>query len=115
MTVWTAIHELLTDPDRLEDAAKRHLAAAQHAKPQNADQRATIARRLDELDLEEIGVIRTHAQPQISDAQLTTTLDQISDERSNLRDHLDKITAWEKRAGAAGALLSQLKAIAADA
>jgi len=82
---------------------------------QNADQRATIARRLDELDLEEVGVIRTHARDQISDAQLATTLDQISDERSNLRDHLDKITAWEKRAGAVGSQLAQLKAIAADA
>jgi DNA invertase Pin-like site-specific DNA recombinase len=115
VTVWDAIHDLLTDPARLADAAKRHLAAAQHAKPQNADQRASIARRLDELDLEEVGVIRTHARDQITDAQLATTLDQIRDERASLRDHLDKITAWEKRAGAAGAQLTQLKAIAADA
>lgn len=29
--VWEARHRLLTDPGRLEDAATRHLAAAQHA------------------------------------------------------------------------------------
>ena len=115
MTVWTAIRELLTDPDRMQDAAKRHLAAAQHAKPQNADQRAAIARRLDDLDLEEVGVIRTHARDQISDTQLATTLDQLSDERTNLRNHLDTITTWERRSGAASNHLAQLKALAADA
>jgi DNA invertase Pin-like site-specific DNA recombinase len=115
VTVWDAIHDLLTDPARLEDAAKRHLAAAQHAKPQNADQRASIARRLDELDLEEVGVIRTHARDQITDTQLATTLDQITDERASLRDHLDTITAWERRSGAASNHLTQLKALATDA
>ncbi|NQV06930.1 recombinase family protein [bacterium] len=115
VTVWEAIYGLLTDPDRLEDAAKHHLTAAQHAKPQNADQRATIARRLDELDLEEVGVIRTHARDQITDTQLAASLDQIQDERRDLRNHLDKIVAWERRATKAGSQLSQLKAIAADA
>lgn len=113
--VWQAIHSLLTDPDRLRQAAQRHLAAATHAQPQQANQRASIARRLDELDLEETGVIRTHARGPINDTQLTTTLTQIADERTALRTHLNQIDLWEANSRAARAHLEHLQHLAEDA
>ncbi len=114
-SVWHAIYGLLIDPDRLQQAARRHIAAAAHAEPQQAHQRATIAHRLDELDLEETGVIRTHAKDHIDDTQLTTTLSQIADERHTLRGHLDQLDLWESRSRASQAHLDQIQQIAHDA
>jgi len=115
VTVWTAIRDLLTDPRRLEDAAKRHIAAAQHAKPQNAEQRATIAHRLDMLALEETGVIRTHARQQITDTQLAETLEQIRDERATLQGHLVQLDAWDTQRRTNQARLSRLDHLAQQA
>ena len=113
--VWDAIHDLLTDPDRLRQAAQRHIAASTHSAPQKANQRATVAHRLDELDLEETGVIRAHARDHISNTQLTTTLDQISDERTTLKSHLNQLDLWDQQSRANQANLDQLQQLARDA
>jgi hypothetical protein len=113
--VWDAIYDLLSDPQRLRTAAQRHITAATKAEPQQRTQRASIARRLDELDLEETGVIRTHARGHINDQQLTTTLDEITDERASLKGHLGQLDLWEQRSRASTAQLEALHQLANDA
>jgi DNA invertase Pin-like site-specific DNA recombinase len=113
--VWAAIYQLLCDPDRLRQAAQRHIAAATQGQPQQANQRATLTRRLDHLDLEETAVIRTHARNQIDDTQLTNALGDIADERQTLRGHLHQLNLWQQQTAANQAHLDQLQHLATDA
>jgi len=113
--VWEAIYRLLTDPDRLREAAQRSITAATQAQPQQRTQRASLSRRLDELDIEESGVIRTHAREQINDTQLANALDEIADERQALRNHLAQLDLWEQRSTAHRAQLEALQQVAQDA
>ena len=114
-TIWSEIRGLLTNPDRLREAAQHHTAQALADAPLRNDQRATITHRLDQLDLEETGVIRTHARDQITDDQLATTLDQITDERATLRSHLRQLDAWDAARRASRTRLSQLDHLAHQA
>ena len=113
--VWEAIYRLLTDPDRLRQAAQRSITAATQAQPQQRNQRASLARRLDELDIEESGVIRTHAREQINDTQLANALGLVADERQALRNHLAQLDLWEQRSTAHRAQLEALQQLAQDA
>jgi DNA invertase Pin-like site-specific DNA recombinase len=114
-SVWAAIHQLLTDPDRLQDAARRHLDSATETEPLHANQRATFAHRLDQLDLEETAIIRTHARDQIDDTQLANSLAQIADERHTLRGHLAQLDLWDHHHQADQARLAQLHRLATEA
>lgn len=67
------------------------------------------------MDLEETGTIRTHAREQITDDQLATTLDQISDERTTLRAHLAQLDAWDAERKANRTRLSRLDHLARHA
>jgi hypothetical protein len=113
--VWEAIYRLLSDPGRLRQAAQRQITAATQAAPQQRNRRASLARRLDELDLEETGVIRSHAREQINDTQLANALDQVADERHTIRNHLAQLDLWEQRTSANRAQLEALQDLARDA
>ncbi len=67
------------------------------------------------LDLEETGVIRSHARDQINDTQLAETLEQIGDERATLKGHLAQLDAWDTQHRASPARLSQLDHLAHQA
>ncbi|MEX1208665.1 MAG: recombinase family protein [Acidimicrobiia bacterium] len=114
-TIWTEIRDLLTSPDRLRQAAQHHIDQTLADTPLRTGQRSTIAQRLDQLDLEETGTIRTHAREQISDDQLATTLEQITDERATLRSHLAQLDAWDNQRRASRARLSRLDHLAHQA
>ncbi len=88
------------------------MAASLADAPLRTDQKARISHRLDQLDLEETGVIRTHARDQISDTQLEETLEQICDERVPLRGHFAQLEAWDTEHRASRARLSQLDHLA---
>jgi len=113
--VWNEIRSLLTSPDRLRQAAQDHIAATLADTPLRTTQRATISHRLDQLDLEETGVIRTHARGQINDDQLADTLEQIRGERVTLQGHLAQLDAWDTQRRASRARLSQLDHLAHQA
>jgi len=113
--VWEAIYRLLIDPNRLRQAAQHSITAATQAQPQQRNQRASLAKRLDELDIEESGVIRTHAREQINDTQLANALGLIADERRALRNHLAQLDLWEQRSTAHRAQLEALQQLAQDA
>jgi site-specific DNA recombinase len=114
-TIWTEIRGLLTSPDRLRQAAQHHIDQTLADAPLRTGQRSTIAQRLDQLDIEETGTIRTHAREQITDDQLATTLEQITDERDTLRTHLAQLDAWDNQRRANRARLSQLDHLAHQA
>ncbi len=113
--IWAAIHQVLADPDRLQQACQRHIDAADHAAPQQRNQRASIARRLDQLDMEETGVIRTHARAQIDDTQLANALGEIADERHTLRQHLQQLDLWQQQTATQQAQLEALHQLATHA
>ena len=106
---------MLADPDRLQQACQRHIDAADHAQPQQRSQRASIARRLDQLDMEETGVIRTHARAQIDDTQLANALGEIADERLTLRQHLQQLDLWQQQTATQQAQLEALHQLATHA
>jgi len=114
-TLWTEIHALLTSPDRLRQAAQAHIDTSLADAPIRSTQRATISHRLDQFDLEETGVIRTHARDQITDSQLAATLDKVRDERVTLQGHLAQLDAWDTERRASRARLSQLDHLAHQA
>ncbi|MBW2257341.1 MAG: recombinase family protein, partial [Deltaproteobacteria bacterium] len=114
-SIWGEIRSLLTSPDRLRQAAQAHIDTSLADAPIRTTQRATISHRLDQLDLEETGVIRTHARQQITDAQLAETLEQISDERVTLHGHLAQLDAWDTQRRTNRAHLSQLEHLAQQA
>ena len=114
-SIWGEVRSLLTSPDRLRQAAEQHIATSLADAPIRTTQRATLGHRLDVLDLEETGVIRTHARQQINDAQLTETLEQIRDERVTLKGHLAQLDAWDTQRRSNRAHLSQLEHLAQQA
>lgn len=114
-TIWNEIRSLITSPSRLRQAAQQHISGSLAAAPLRAGQRATISHRLDQLDLEETGVIRTHARDHINDDQLAATLEQIRDERVTLTQHLAQLDAWDTERRASRARLSQLDHLAHQA
>lgn len=113
--VWGELKSLLTSPDRLRRAAQQHITNTLADAPMRTDQRATISHRLDQLDLEETGVIRTHAREQITDDQLAVTLDQIIDERATLKQHFEQLDRWDEERRTNHARLSQLDHLANQA
>jgi hypothetical protein len=114
-TIWHEIRSLLTSPSRLRQAAQRHIDTSLADAPLRTTQRATISHRLDQLDLEETGVIRTHARDHINDDQLAATLEQIRDERIALAQHLAQLDAWDTERRASRTRLSQLDHLAHQA
>lgn len=114
-TIWAEIRSLLTNPDRLRQAAQQHITTTLADAPLRAGQRATISHRLDQLDLEETGIIRARGRDEITAHQLELTLDQIRDERATLKGHLAQLDAWDTERRASTARLSQLDHLAHQA
>ena len=114
-TIWNEIHSVLTSPDRLRQAAQRNITVSLADAPLRATQKAKISHRLDQLDLEETGVIRTRGRDEINQKQLAEALEQIRDERVTLKGNLAQLDAWDTERRASRARLSQLDHLARQA